>query len=371
MLKLSRDGFTDQQIKDALHGKRGTRQIRFRYDLLDKNERKLRELTNVIDGEVNFGAMNEIKRTAKFNLKDDGTINFLSDRIQPFFELLMPGGKWISIPLGVFLLSSPTKADTVAGVFREVEAYDGTVILRDDKFDDIYTITKGTNYKTAAISLLQGAGINKYIIEDTAKTLPIDIQFEIGSSKLSAINELFDQVNFTPIRVDVNGYFVSGQYLPPSAKPVEYTYKDDELSVTYRGMQEEMDLFEINNKWVVVRTNAEELPLKSVYVNDNPESPTSTVNRGFTRVDYREVENIADQAALDAYTKRIANEASQVYGKLSFTTAIMPMHDYFDVLKIEYTDLSINAKYSETAWKFPFKETGGQMTHEVRRVVNI
>ncbi|WP_042761602.1 hypothetical protein, partial [Streptococcus sobrinus] len=77
------------------------------------------------------------------------------------------------------------------------------------------------------------------------------------------------------------------------------------------------------------------------------------VSRGRTIVDYREIDNIADQAALDSYTQRIAFEASQIYGKLKFDTAIMPMHEYSDVLKIEYSHLNINAAFVETAWNFP------------------
>lgn len=370
MLTLARDGYTEQQIKDALHGKRGSRKIRFRYDLLDKFENKKKELTNVMGGEVSYAALNEIKRTARFNIQDDGSIDWLSDRIQPFLELQMPQNKWVAFPLGVFLLASPTKTDTTGGIVRDVEAYDGTIILNDDKFDDIYTVTSGQNYKAAIISLLQSAGISKYIIEDTTKTLPLDMQFEIGSSKLEAVNALLGQINFTPIRVDVNGNFVSGQYISPSVRAIDYTYKDDALSVTFRGMSEELDLFSVPNKWVVVRTNAEELPLKSVYINSNAASQTSTVSRGRTIVDYREIDNIADQPALDAYTQRIAFEASQIFGKVVFETAIMPMHDYYDILKIEYAGLNINDKYTETSWSFPLS-IGGKMKHEVRKVVNI
>jgi hypothetical protein len=370
MLQLARGGFTDDQIKDALHGKRGSRKIRFRYDLLDKNENKKQTLTSVIGGEVKFSALNDIKRTASFTIKDDPAINWLSDRIQPFVEVLINNTSWVEFPLGVFLPSSPTRDDTTGGAIRSVEAYDGLTILIDDKLADIYTVTAGTNIKTAVIAILTGAGITKYIIEDTTKTVSIDMQYEVGTPKISVINDLLSQINFTPIRVDVNGYFTSNSYISPSLRPIEYTYKDDELSVTYRGMQEELDLFDTPNQFIVVRTNSEETPLKSVYTNSNAASPTSTVSRGRTIVDYREIDNISDQSALDSYTQRIAFEASQVYGKLNFETAIMPMHDYYDILKIEYGPLGVNDKYTETSWSIPL-EVGGRMKHEVRKVVSI
>jgi hypothetical protein len=369
MIPLARGGYTDQEIKDVLHGKRGARQIQFRYDLLDKNDVKKKELTNVLGGGVSFAALNEIKRTARFSLVDDGSIDFLSDRIQPFIELKMSGG-WISFPLGVFLLSSPVRKDDIGGVIRDVEAYDGLVILRDDKFDSVYTITAGTNYKTAITTILTGAGITKTIIEDTTKTLPRDVTFEIGTDKLQAVNNLIGQINFTPMRVDVNGYFITGTYVSPTLRAAEYTYIDDQLSVIYNGITEDMDLFGVANKWVVVRTNAELGPIKSIYTNSNPNSVTSTVSRGRTIADYREVQDIADQTALDAYVQRIAFEASQVYGRLEFETAIMPMHDYYDILNIVYGPLGINANYTEMEWSIPL-DIGGKMKHSCRKVVSI
>lgn len=369
MLSLARGGYTEQEIIDVLHAKRGNRNIRFRYKLLDKNNLDKGYLDNVIEGGVKYASFNDIKRTATFKVVDDGTINFLSDRIQPIFEIKIKND-WIQFPMGVFLLASPKRSDNNNNIERTIEAYDGLLILVDDKTDDIWTVSAGTNYKTAIINLLESAGITQYIIEDTNKVLSTTQVFEIGSSKLSIINELISQINFTPIRVDVYGNFVSNGYVAPSSRGIEYTYKDDSLSVTYKGMTENFDLFNVANKWVVVVTNAETTPLKSVYINENVSSLTSTVNRGRVITDYREIDNMADQQSLNDYVLRIANESSQIFGEVEFETAIMPHHDYMDLLKIEYSSLGINDKYVETAWEFNFN-TGAKMKHFCRRVVTI
>jgi hypothetical protein len=369
MLSLVNYPYSRQEIIDTLHGKYGQRHIKFRYDLLDKNDQKKGELDNVLGGEVSMASLSSIKRTARFRLKDKGEINWLSDRIQPFALLRMRNGNYIEFPLGIFLLSSPIRKDSNKNVYREVEAFDGLLILRDDKFDTRYTVTAGTNYRQAVIDILASAGITKQNIEQTDKVLPVDMEFAPGTEKLEAINALLQAINYTPIHVDVYGYFTSMTYRSPSIRAAEYTYKDDELSIIYPGMEEELDLFNVPNKWVVVCSNAEQ-SLFSTYTNDNPNSPTSTVNRGRTIVDYREVTDIADQQSLDAYVQRIAFEASQVYGKLTFETAIMPHHDYMDVLQIEYSSLGIKGKYVETGWTMPL-QAGARMKHEVRKVVSV
>lgn len=85
----------DSQVKDALHGRHVSPVFKFRYDLLDKNEVKKAELTNVVSGEVSMSSLAEIKRTARFRIEDVGNIDWLSDRIQPFV-LLKTGEKRVT-----------------------------------------------------------------------------------------------------------------------------------------------------------------------------------------------------------------------------------------------------------------------------------
>lgn len=360
---------TKQEILDALHGASGSRELSFRYDLLDKDDQRIRELSTIVDGEVSMSALATIKRTAKFTIKDDGSINYLTDRIQPFARLKVKN-QFIELPLGVFLLSSPTRQEEGGAVYREVDAYDGLLVLRDDKFESRYFIAAGTNYRDAVIAILNTAGITKHNIEQTDKVLANDKEFPPGKEKLYAINELLGAINFTTVTHDVYGYYVSQYYRSPSTLPAEYTYKDDELSILIPGMQEEIDTFGVSNRWVAVLNDPEREPISSVYTNENPESPFSTVNRGRIIVDYREVEDIADEEALDAYVQRIAFNASQVYGKLEFATAINPFHDTSDVIQVDYSPLGISAKYSETDWRIPLR-AGAEMEHSFRRVVDI
>lgn len=117
-------------------------------------------------------------------------------------------------------------------------------------------------------------------------------------------------------------------------------------------------------------TNPEIEPLVSRFTNDNAGGPTSTINRRRTIVDYREVDDIANQGVLDEYTRRIAYEASNVFGKVVFETAIMPHHSYMDAIFCEHTGLGIKNKYIETSWEMDLK-AGGKMKHSARRVIQL
>lgn len=366
MLDLAVNGYTREQVMQALHASGGHRQTKIRYELLNRHDIKIGELT-ATGGSIIFNSEAEIKRIANFTIKESKDIDWLNDRIRPVFCLRMPDSGWAEWPLGVFLISSPRRtANNVT--MREIDAYDPSVILVEDKFDNRYLIPAGTRYTAAITKLINDAGISKVNITAHEGIVSVDKEFEIGTPKLTAINQLLSEINYTSIWVDTNGYFVAKPYVIPSEREVEYEYRTDQLSVIEPGASEEADLFNVPNKWVVTCSTPEKEVLISQYVNDLPTSKTSTISRGRVITDFRQVDDILDQATLDEYTKRIAYNASWVYEKLTFTTLLMPHHDYLNCLYIDHTDLGAAHKYIETSWTM---DLNGKMTHQCRRVIRI
>lgn len=281
-------------------------------------------------------------------------------------------GGWAEFPLGVLLLTSPKrKAGSTGSILRDVEAYDQLRVLADDSYEDRYTVTAGTNYITAVKTVLDSAGItsNFQNLTATDKTLPADRDWDPDTSKLQIINDLLGAINYRSLWFDEAGIAVAVPYVSPAVRASEYTYRDDQDSVILPGVEHELDLFDIPNKWVVFVSEADRPSLKSVRTNSNPDSPTSTVSRGRNIPKRIQVE-AADQASLDAIADRFAFEASQVYEGVDFETGIMPFHSDSDVLTLEYSKLGISAKYAETSWEFQLK-AGSSMKHHIRRVVTI
>lgn len=298
------------------------------------------------------------------------TLGELSTRSTTYQVRRVPG-QWIEFSLGIFIPSTPKRHEENGMIYRDVEAYDGLVILDEDSVDTRLTLEAGTSYHDFILSIFSQLNIKKWNIEFSDKTAKTSTEWKPGTSYLSIINDCLAALNYTPLFVDEYGYYTSRLYKSPQDKSVDVEYLADELSVIQDGTEEELDLFSVANKFITVLNDPEREPLTSMVTNENPDSPTSYQSRGNRFItDYREVEDIADQEALDAYTERIAFEASQVFGKVSFTTAVMPIHEYSDVIQLENETLKISGKYAETSWKLPL-EVGGKMTHEVRKVVNI
>jgi hypothetical protein len=276
-------------------------------------------------------------------------------------------------PQGVFLLSSPKRAADAAGVVtREVKAYDQLQILLDDKVSTRFSVASGTVYTTQIQSILTGAGIPLTSLNITAstKTLPVAKEWEPGISKLQIVNDLLAAINYVGIYFDENGAGIVRSYISPTNLPSEIDYANDSASVMLPGVAQDLDLFAVPNKWTIVVSEPDQPMLVATYTNSDPASPTSTVNRARTIVDFRTEIEAADQATLNEKVERLAFEASQIYEHVEFGTGLMPIHAHADVYRIEFTKLAISNKYTESEWSFPFA-AGAEMRHVARRIVEV
>jgi len=333
--------------------------------------------------------MKDVRVEVTYNAKGKNpltdSIDYRTDRIRPYM-IYKDGDSTVERSLGIFLLNSPKRKDTGSRVYREIEAYDQLSILADAKViqsfetqpDNVKPITQliteiltgtDTTIKFKLGYSFPPAFVN--ITPATSGTLTRTLKFNVGETWLNVINAMLMFINYTPLYVDGNGVLRAEPYKKPSDRPVSHTYLDDSVSIIYKQAEEEYDIYNVPNVFVVVqKADAEGEVLYSRIFNENEGSLSSVPNVGRYIVDYREVDQIENQGVLDTYCARIANEASQAYGKVIFRTALMPSHEYMNNIQLRYQNLRVDDIYTETDWSMDLK-VGGQMEHRVRKVVRI
>jgi hypothetical protein len=278
------------------------------------------------------------------------------------------GENYVEWPQGVFLLTSPTRdADAYDTITRQVDAYDQLQVYVDDQVTERFTATAGDRY-TDVISGLLG-NIDKSITPSLLE-LPVSRDWEPATPKLTIINDLCQAINYESLFFDEYGEAVVRPYVSPADRSPEFVYRDDADSVTVPQVNQMLDLFGVPNKWVVVVSEPDRLPLRSEYTNDDPGSPTSTLARGRTITDYRVDAEAPDQTTLDDKARRLALEASQVFEVVTFDTLIMPFHSHNDVITFAYGTLVIDDKYAEQGWDLDLT-AGTTMRHTIRKVVTL
>lgn len=363
------------EILDALRGTTGSRRWSFRYDLLDRDGALVGPLNNVLSCTITQNWLADIKRTARIRLREAGGIDYLSDQIQPWIRLHLPPygpADWVEWPQGVFLLSTPKRSVNSSGLItREIEAYDLLQVYADDKVASRYTVDASTAYMTVIQSLLGPMPQRPApSIPPLATGLPVAKEWEPGTSKLKIINDLLGAVNHESLSFNEYGGAVIRPYVNPADRAPEFTYASDQYGLIVPDLDQELDLFTVPNRWVLVFSEPEVPPLVATYTNSNPASPTSTVRRGRTITDFRTEQEAADLATLQAKAARLAFEASQIFEAIEFETAMMPFHSGNDVYNIIYDRMVINAKYAEQSWELELR-AGATMKHRARRVVSV
>ena len=95
----------------------------------------------------------------------------------------------------------------------------------------------------------------KYSVDNAR--IKTDREFEIGTSKLEAVNYLLKEINYTSVWVDQIGNITSNPYVLPNDRLVEYTYKNNEMSMIIPDTSvEEIDLFEVAKDRKSTRLNS-------------------------------------------------------------------------------------------------------------------
>ena len=348
---------------DFLH--RNGRMLTFRYELYSKEGAFKKTLTGVVSAVVTYNSLSALKRSAKITMEDDPAVDYVNDRIRVLCDV-MACGETRTYPLGTFLISAPARANEDGTATREMECYSKLQVLLDDKIETRYVVRRGTNVVNEVIRLVSVSG--EHHITPSALTLAADREWEMGTDKLTIANDLLAVINYTSLRVDAADAFEATPYILSADRPVEFAYLEGKGSVLGRTISDDLDFFNAPNVFVRYTDNPDADALRSVYVNDNPLSPTSTVCHGRRITSCEKVDDVADQATLDAITRRDAISAAQIYSHVEFATAIMPLHGYMNTVRLHCG--AIDGIYEETEWEITC-DAGAEMTHKARKVVEV
>lgn len=316
---------------------------------------------------VTMSADGEIKMSFSGTFEHDDNVDYLNDEIRPYY--IKDG---VEYPLGVYMIGTLQSKHTVYGRCEDnIEAYDRSLRLKQTKTETRYYIAAGTPYMTAIQSLIRRAGIPRIYADDCEDVLATDREdWEIGTEYLTIVNNLLSEINYSDIWFDFDGVAHLERYYAPSSDNIDREYRDDEYSIIAPQYNEEMDIYEAPNVFIVSVSNPDyDEPMAATGVNDNLLSALSTVRRGrrilATPI---ELDNIASQTALQQYADNLATQSMFATQKVTFYTAINPIHGVGDVIAL-YNGKLVGV-YEETDWKIEIR-AGALMEHRAKKVVLI
>lgn len=295
---------------------------------------------------------------------DNPEVDWLSDELQPILEI-----DGVETPLGIFLPATKVEEENSTEKYIHVEAYDRCWKVRDNRTERMLYLPANRNYVTAVTSLLVDCGISIVLARPTSETLPTARQdWPIGTSYLDIINELLAEINYKPLWFNNQGVAMIEPVATPTADQIQHIFDNDNISsLMLPSITKTSDIYSAPNVFLCVCASADRTStLTATAVNSNPQSPLSTIRRGRRIVEVVNVDNIASQAALNAYANRLLFDSMVSDEIINVQTALLPGFGVNDVVALHYDDTV--AICVESAWSMSL-EAGGTMTHTLKKVV--
>lgn len=230
------------------------------------------------------------------------------------------------IPLATCLVQTPTKKYNGKYVSQSLDAYSPLTELKENYPPIGYSVMKNTRLMPLVSSLCEEHMRAPVVANDNSKILETDFTAEPDETWLSFINSLLGQAEFS-FELDPTGEVLFAPIQDMASLQTVWTYDDDNSSILYDEIEIERDLYGIPNTIEIIFSK-DSYYLYTKVINEDPNSPVSTVNRGRT-ITYREtnpdVFGIPNQQQLDDYAIQKLRNLSSLEYKITYSHAYCPV----------------------------------------------
>lgn len=230
-------------------------------------------------------------------------------------------------PLGTFLIQTPSASFDGRSSKVSLDAYTPLVELKDGKPPIGYALTKETPILATAYTLTKEnlrAPVVEPHTDSTSKNLQVDFVADPSETWLDYLKDLLKNVNHTYMLDELGRVMFAPQQETAALQP-KWSY-NDENSILYPDITVSHDMYGIPNVVEVVYSKGDSYYYAKV-VNDNPNSPISTINRG-REIVHRETNpsfaGEASQADIEIYANKLLSELSTVEYSISYCHGYTP-----------------------------------------------
>lgn len=244
-------------------------------------------------------------------------------------------------PLGTYLVQTPSSSFN--GKIRDVsmDAYTPLIELKESPPPIGYSIPKGENIMERANLLTREHVRAPVIAGSNTTTLFYDFVADTSDTWLSFLIDLIANAKHTYSLDELGRVLFSPKQDTASLQPV-WTYNDDNSSILYPDFSMQHDIFGIPNVVEVVYSNGSDNYYARV-VNDDPNSPISTINRGREIVDrVTDPDIIGDptEKQINEFARQRLRDLSSLEYTISYTHGYCPVR-IGDCVRFNYSRAGI------------------------------
>lgn len=299
-----------------------TMQQTFEYYVVDPGTWKdVRPINNVIDSKISRDNETETLGSLTMNIGEP-----LGECYVRIYLVTIQNGVKEKHPLGTFIIQTPSygfdgKVKTVT-----MDAYTPLLELKENQPPLGYSILEGENVMDIAYRLVRDNVRAPVVKVEDDETLYYDFVANTEDTWITFVYDLVANAKYT-LGLDELGRVL---FLPKqdaaSLQPV-WTYDDGNSSILMPKVDVQQDLYGIPNVVEVIYSKGNDNFYAKV-VNDNADSPISTVNRG-REIVYREVNPTAmgnpTKEQIEAYAEQLLKNLSALEYRITYTHGYCPV----------------------------------------------
>lgn len=274
-------------------------------------------------------------------------------------------------PLGTFLVQTPSSSFN--GKVRNVtmDAYTPLMELKENPPSLGYSILKGENIMDTARIIAREHARAPIIGTTCSETLYTDFVANSNDTWLSFLSDLIANAKYSFDLDEMGRILFAPDQRTASLQPV-WTYNDDNSSILQPDFSIEHDMYGVPNVVEVIYSKNNAYYYAKA-VNDDPNSPVSTVNRGreiTKRVTDPELSGSPTQQHIQEYADLYLKNASSLEYTVTYTHAYCPVR-LGDCVRLNYSRAGITDVKAKVISQSIKCETGCQVTEKAKFTVKL
>ena len=310
----------------------------FEYYTVDPNTwRDVKKIENIISSTIDRDSEAETLGSATITMSEA-----IGECYVRIYLVAIQNGYTHKVALGTFLVQTPSWSFDGKTKEISVDAYTPLLELKENLPPIGYSLLEGENIMNMAYRLCREK-VRAPVIEAVCdKKLYDDFVANTRDTWLTFLTDLIENAKYV-FDLDEMGRIL---FLPvqetASLQPV-WTYTDDNSSILYPDISLDRDLYGIPNVVEVVYSNGKDNYYARA-VNDNPNSPISTVNRGreiVHRVTNPSLYGDPTENQTKEYAERLLKELSTLECTVTYSHGYCPVR-VNDCVRLNYTRSGIS-----------------------------
>lgn len=245
-------------------------------------------------------------------------------------------------PLGTFLVQTPSSSFNGKVQSSTMDAYTPLLELKENPPPLGYSLLKNANIMRNAYLLVREQARAPVVEVVSSDKLYYDFVANTEDTWLTFTSDLIANAKYTFDLDELGRILFSPKQDTASLQPV-WTYDDGNSSILYPDVTMDHDFYNIPNVVEVIYSNG----IDSYYarvVNDDADSPTSTINRGreikrrFTNPD---LNGDPTERQIQEYAKQLLRDLSSLECTITYTHGYCPVR-MGDCVRLNYSRAGLN-----------------------------